>query len=177
MMTIVEQWNWQKWYHPGELVLAAGQDQYQHQFSCSVVSDSLRPHEPQHARPPCPSPTPGVYPSSCLLSRWCHLTISSSVVPFSSCLQYFPTSGKAGQDSKGQRLLGTGGLWNSCGFAHSGRTLLRCFLWQPWCSLVLKHQSLCPPQGIPIVSLCSGKKVQGILSILGKLFLKMRVFW
>ena len=63
------------------------------QFSLSVVSDSLRHHEPQHARPPCPSPTPGVYPNSCPLSQWCHLTISSSVVPFSSCLQSFPTSG------------------------------------------------------------------------------------
>ena len=63
------------------------------QLSCSVVSDSLWLHEPQHARPPCPSPTPGVYPNSCSLSRWCHLTISSSVVPFSSCLQSFSTSG------------------------------------------------------------------------------------
>ena len=62
------------------------------QLSCSVVSDSLWPHELQHARPPCPSPTPGVYPNSCPLSRWGHLTISSSVVPFSSCLQPFPTS-------------------------------------------------------------------------------------
>ena len=63
------------------------------QFSCSVVSDSLWPHEPQHARPPCPSPTLGVYPNSCPLSRWYHPVISSSVVPFSSCLQSFPTSG------------------------------------------------------------------------------------
>ena len=63
------------------------------QFSRSVMSDSLWPHETQHARPPCPSPTPGVYPNSCPLSRWCHLTISSSVIPFSSCLQSFPTSG------------------------------------------------------------------------------------
>ena len=54
---------------------------------------TLWPHEPQHARPPCPSPTPGVYPNSCPLSRWCQPTISSSVVPFSSCLQSFPTSG------------------------------------------------------------------------------------
>ena len=53
------------------------------QFSHSVVSDSLWPHEPQHARPPCPSPTPGVYPNSCPMSRWCHLIISSSVVPTS----------------------------------------------------------------------------------------------
>ena len=63
------------------------------QFSHSVVSDSLRPHGLQHARPPCPSPTPGVYSNSYPLSRWCRLTISSSVVPFSSRLQSFPASG------------------------------------------------------------------------------------
>ena len=62
-------------------------------FSGSVMSNSLRPHEPQHTRPPCPSPTPAVYPDSCPLTQWCHPTISSSVVPFSSCLQSFPTSG------------------------------------------------------------------------------------
>ena len=63
------------------------------QFSCSVLSDSLRPHEPQHTRVCCPSPTPGVHPNSCPLSRWCHPTISSSVIPFSSCPQSFPASG------------------------------------------------------------------------------------
>ena len=63
------------------------------QFSHSVVSDPLRLHEPQNARPLCPSPTPGVYPNPCPLSQWCHPTISSSVVPFSSCLQSFPASG------------------------------------------------------------------------------------
>ena len=57
------------------------------QLSCSVVSDPLRPHELQHARPPCPSPTPGVHSNSCPLSRWCHPTISSSVLLFSSCPQ------------------------------------------------------------------------------------------
>ena len=62
-------------------------------FSCSVVSDSLWPNGLQNTRPPCPSPTPGVYINSCPVSRWCHLIISSSVVPFSSCLQSFPTSG------------------------------------------------------------------------------------
>ena len=62
------------------------------QFSHSVTSDSLWPHGLQHTRPPCPSPTPGVYPNSCLLSSWCHPTISSSVVPFFSCLQSFPAS-------------------------------------------------------------------------------------
>ena len=63
------------------------------QFSRSVVSDCLWPHELQHARPPCPSPTPRVHPNSCALSQWCHPTISSSVVPFSSCPQSFPASG------------------------------------------------------------------------------------
>ena len=62
------------------------------QFSHSVVSDSLQPHEPQHVRPPCPSPTPRVYPNPCPSSQWCHPTISSSVVPFSSCPQSFPAS-------------------------------------------------------------------------------------
>ena len=56
------------------------------------MSDTLWHHEPQHARPPCPSVTPGIYPNSCPLSRWCHPTISSSVIPF-SCLQSFPASG------------------------------------------------------------------------------------
>ena len=63
------------------------------QFSSSVVSDFLRPHELQHARPPCPSPTPRVYPNPCPSSRWCHPAISSSVVLFSSCLQSFPALG------------------------------------------------------------------------------------
>ena len=63
------------------------------QFSHSVVSDSLPPHEPQHARPPCPSPTPGVYSNPCPLSQWCHPTILSSVFPFSSCPQSFPALG------------------------------------------------------------------------------------
>ena len=62
------------------------------QFSSSVVSDSLLPHESQHARPPCPSPTPGVHSNSCLSSRWCHPAISSSVIPFSSCPQPLPAS-------------------------------------------------------------------------------------
>ena len=63
------------------------------QFSRSVVSNSLRPHESQHARPPCPSPTPRVYLNSCPSSRWCHPAISSSVIPFSSCPQFLPASG------------------------------------------------------------------------------------
>ena len=62
-------------------------------FSHPVVSNSLQPYEPQHARPPCPSPAPRVHPNPCRSSRWCHPTISSSVVPFSSCPQSFLTSG------------------------------------------------------------------------------------
>ena len=75
------------------------------QFSLSVVSDSLRLHEPQHTRPPCPSPTPRVYPNSCPLSQWCHPTISSSVIPFSSCPQSFPESGSFQMS----RLFASGG--------------------------------------------------------------------
>ena len=63
------------------------------QFSRLVMSDSLRPHEPQHSWPPCPSPTPRVHPNPCPLSQWCHPTILSSVIPFSSCPQSFPPSG------------------------------------------------------------------------------------
>ena len=63
------------------------------QFSHSVMSDSLWPHELQHARPPCPSPTHGVYPNPCPSSQWCHPAISSSVVPFSSCPKSLPASG------------------------------------------------------------------------------------
>ena len=74
------------------------------QFSHSVMADSLQPHELQHARPPCPSPTPGVYPNSCPLNRWCHLTNSSSVVPFSSCLQSFSTSGSSAAKSAAKSL-------------------------------------------------------------------------
>ena len=62
------------------------------QFSHSVMSDSLQPHELQHASPPCPSPTPRVHPNSCPSSRWCHPNISCSVVPFSSCPQSLPAS-------------------------------------------------------------------------------------
>ena len=65
------------------------------QFSRSVVSDSLRPHESQHARPPCPSPSPGVHSDSHPSSRWCHPAISSSIVPFSSCPQSLPASGSS----------------------------------------------------------------------------------
>ena len=92
------------------------------EFSHSVVSDSLWPHEPQHTRPPCPSPTPRVHPNPCPSSRWCHPTISSSVVPFSSCLQYFPASGSFPMSqlftSGGQRIK-----WYKNYYEHPIRTL------------------------------------------------------
>ena len=81
--------NWQAYKYSGRLYNTFSSVQ----FSYSVVSNSLRPHEPQHARPPCPSSTPGVYSDSCPSSWWCHPAISSSVVPFSSCPQSFPASG------------------------------------------------------------------------------------
>ena len=81
------------------------------QFSCSVVSDSLRPHELQRARPPCPSSTPGVYSNSCPSKWWCHLAISSSVIPFSSCFQSLPASGSFPMS----QLFAWGGLkWSRC---------------------------------------------------------------
>ena len=85
------------------------------QFSCSVMSDSLQPHELQYARPPCPSPAPGVHPNLCPLSRCCHPTISSSVVPFSSCLQSFPASGS----SQMSQLFTSGGQYGSFSFSIS----------------------------------------------------------
>ena len=86
------------------------------QFSRTVMSDSLWPHEPQHTRPPCPSPTSGVYPNPCPLSWWCHPTISSSVIPF-SCPQSFPASGSFPMS----QLLASGG--QSIGVSASASVL------------------------------------------------------
>ena len=80
-------------WHLSSLALERHFDFSSVQFSHSVMSDSLRPYESQHTRPPCPSPTPGVYSNSCPSSRWCHPAISSSVIPFSSCPQSLPASG------------------------------------------------------------------------------------
>ena len=110
------------------------------QFS-SVVSDSLRPHESQHARPPCPSPTPGVYSNSCPLSWWCHPTISSSVIPFSSCLQSFSASGSFPM----HQFFASGGL--TIGVSSSASILLMNIQdwfplgWTGWISLQSKELS------------------------------------
>jgi len=81
-------WNGYIWFPPSKCNLLSSI-----QFSHSVMSDFLWPHELQHPRPPCPSPNLGIYSNSCPLSWWCHPTISSSVIPFSSHLQSFPVSG------------------------------------------------------------------------------------
>ena len=126
------------------------------QCSRSVVSDSLQPHEPQYARPPCPSPTPRVHPNPCPLSRWCHPTISSSIIPFSSYTQSFPASGSFWIS----QLFASGGqsIWSfsfntSPSNEHPGLSLLG---WTGWISLqskglsrvfsnttVQKHQFFC----------------------------------
>ena len=77
----------------GRMLPSSGQTENFSQFSCSVLSGSLRTHGLHLPRPPCPSSTPGACSNSCSSSRWCHPTISSSVVPVSSCLQSFPASG------------------------------------------------------------------------------------
>ena len=115
------------------------------QFSRSVVSDSLRPHVLQHARPPCPSPTPGVKlqtqtldPNSCPLSRWCHPTISSFVVPFSSCPQSFPASGSFHRS----QLFASGG--QSTGVTASTSVLpMKTQDWSPlgWTGWISLHQT------------------------------------
>ena len=111
------------------------------QFSHSVMFNSLRPHEPQHTRPPCPSPTPGVYPKSCLLSRWCPPTISSSIVTFSSCLQSFPAS----VFSQKNQLFASGG--QSTGVSASASVLpmntqdWSALGWTGWISLQSKGLS------------------------------------
>ena len=105
------------------------------QFSCSVVSDSLESHGPQHARPPCPSPAPGVCSNSSPSSRWCHPTISSSVVPFSSCLQSLPASGYFPMSqlfTSGGQSIGSFSVNISPSNEYPGLT---SFVWTGWISL------------------------------------------
>ena len=111
------------------------------QFGRSIESDSLQPHGLQHARPPYLSPTSGVYSNSCPLSRWCHPTISSSIIPFSSCPQSFPASGSFPVSS----LFTSGG--QSIGFLASASVLpmntqdLSPLGWTGWISLQSKGLS------------------------------------
>ena len=110
------------------------------QISRSVVSDSSRPHESQHARPPCPSPTPRVYSNSCPSSLWCHPTISSSVIPFPSCPQSFPASGSFQMS----QFFASGG--QSIGVSASASVLPMNLDWFPlgwtgWISLQSKEFS------------------------------------
>ena len=106
------------------------------QISRSVMSDSLRPHESQHARPPCPSPTPRVHPNSYSLSWWCHPAILSSVVPFSSCPQSLPASGSFPMS----QLFGSGG--QSIGVSASASVLpMNTQDWSPleWTGWIFLH--------------------------------------
>ena len=106
------------------------------QFSHSVVSDSLRPHGLQHAKPPCLSPTPRIYSNSCPLSRWCHPTISSSVVPFSH-LQSFPASGSFPMSqffSSSGQSIGSFGFSISPSNEKSGLISLGWTGWISWLS-------------------------------------------
>ena len=110
------------------------------QFSHSAVSDSLRPYGLQHTKPPCPSLTPGVHPNPCPLSWWCHPAISSSVVPFSSCLQSFPASGSFQMS----QFFTPGG--QSIGVSASTSVLMNTQDWSPsgwtgWISLQSKGLS------------------------------------
>ena len=109
------------------------------QFCRSVMSDSLWPHGLQHARLPCPSPTPGTYSSSCPLSQWCHPTISSSVIPFSSCLQSFPTSGSFQMN----QLFALGGQSIGVSASVLPKSIQDWFLlgWTGWISLQSKGLS------------------------------------
>ena len=111
------------------------------QFSLSVVSDSLWPQGLQNARSPCPSPTPEAYAKSCPLSQWCHPTISSSVIPFSSRLQSFPTSGSFPMSqffiSGGQSI----GVSASASFLAMNIQDWFPLGWTPWISLQSKGLS------------------------------------
>ena len=145
-----------------------------YQFSCSVVSDSLWPHGLQHSTLTCPSPTPGVHPNPFPLSQWCHPTISSSVVPFSSCPQSFPESGSFPMSwlftSSGQSIGASSSAsvfsMNTQGWFPSGLTGL-IFLLSKGLSRVFsnttvqKHQFLCVQLMVQLSHLCvfTGKTI------------------
>ena len=131
--------------------------QFRSQCSRSLMSNSLRPHRLQHARVPCPSSTPGGYPNSCPLSQWCHPTLSSSVIPFSSCLQSFPALGSFQMS----QFFASGG--QSIGVSASASVLLMNTQdwsplgWTGWIFLQAKgvQESFPTPQFKSINSWCS----------------------
>ena len=148
--------NKEEWQHDGQTRGPSNILLPSVQFSRSVVPDSLQPHGLQHTRPSCPSPTFRVYPNSCPLSRWCHQTISSSVIPLSSCPQSFPASGSFPMS----QLFASGG--QSIGVSASASVLpmntqdWSLWGWTGWVSLqskglsrvfsnttVQKHQFFC----------------------------------
>ena len=123
------------------------------QFSHSVMSDSLWPHELQHTRPPCPSPTPGVYSNPCPSSQWCHPAISSSVIPFSSCPQSLPASGSFPMS----QLFSWGG--QSTGVSASASVLpMNTQDWSPlgWTGWISLQSKGCFPydRAIPLLCIC-----------------------
>ena len=117
------------------------------------MSDSLWPHGLQHSRPPCPSPTPGVHPNSCPLSQWCYLTISSSAMPFSFCLQSFPASGSFSMSqlfASGGQNIGASALtsvlpMNIQGWFHLELTGVISLLSNDILSRENSEDSFCPP--------------------------------
>ena len=113
------------------------------QFSCSVVSNSLQPHELQHTRPPCPSPTSRVYPNPCPSSRWCHPAISSSVIPFSSYPQSLPASGSFPMS----QLF----AWGGQSIGVSALTSVLPMNTQDWSPLGWKGWISLQPKGLPKV--------------------------
>ena len=110
------------------------------QFNHSVVSDSLRPHELQHVRPPCPSPTSRIHPNSCPLSQWCHPTISSSVVPFSSCPHSFPASGSFQMSALRIRCQNIGVSASTSVLPNEHPGLI--FFWMDWLDLLAVRGTL-----------------------------------
>ena len=145
------------------------------QFSRSVVSDSLRPHELQHARPPCPSPAPGVHPNSCTLSQWSHPAISSSVITFSSCPQSLPASGSFPMS----QLFASGG--QSIGVSASASVLpMNTQDWSPlgwtgWISLQSKGLSRVFSSSIVQKHQFFGTQLSSVVSIYNYKYIKIKL--
>ena len=108
------------------------------QFSRSVVSDSLRPHESQHTRPPCPSPSPRVHSNSHPLSQWCHPAISSSVIPFSSCPQSLPAS----ESFPMSQLIAWGGQSTGVSLLTTILRVVKWFKRMEWCGFLIVDKLL-----------------------------------